>query len=147
MDIDVKTANYSDNEQAKEDIGFLLDDYPKDKMGGSQPLSEYVKKILANKLSKLPHAFSIICYVNNKPAGLVNCFEAFFTFKCQPLIKIHDVIVAAEYRGLGLSQRMLSRVEEMAKTKGCCKITLEDIEGIQGRSRLLQQVWFFCLRA
>ena len=87
-------------------------------MGGSQPLAESVK-------SKLPHAFGIISYVNNQPAGLVNCFEAFSTFKCKPLINIHDVVVVNEFRGLGLSQRMLSKVEEIAKSKGCCKITLE----------------------
>ena len=98
-------------------------------MGGSQPLSESVRSNLANELSKLPHAFSIICYVNNKPAGLVNCFEAFSTFKCKPLINIHDVVVVSEFRGLGLSQKMLSKVEEIAKQKGCCKITLEVLEG------------------
>jgi ribosomal protein S18 acetylase RimI-like enzyme len=80
-------------------------------------------------LSKLSYAFSIICYVNNKPAGLVNCFEAFSTFKCKPLINIHDVVVVNEFRGLGLSQPMLSKVEEIAKLKGCCKITLEVLEG------------------
>jgi ribosomal protein S18 acetylase RimI-like enzyme len=80
-------------------------------------------------LSKLSYAFSIICCVNNKPAGLVNCFEAFSTFKCKPLINIHDVVVVNEFRGLGLSQPMLSKVEEIAKLKGCCKITLEVLEG------------------
>ena len=98
-------------------------------MGGSQPLAESVKLNLANELSKLPHAFSIISYVNNRPAGLINCFEAFSTFKCKPLINIHDVVVVNEFRGLGLSQRMLSKVEEVAKSKGCCKITLEVLEG------------------
>jgi len=128
MNIEVKIADYL-NEQQAIDIGYLLDAYSQDQMGGSQQLSESVKSNLANELSKLPDAFSIICYVNNKPAGLVNCFEAFSTFKCKPLINIHDVVVVNELRGLGLSQRMLSKVEEIAKEKGCCKITLEVLEG------------------
>jgi ribosomal protein S18 acetylase RimI-like enzyme len=128
MNIEVKIADYLDKEQSI-DIGYLLDAYSKDQMGGSQPLPESVRSNLANELSKLPHAFSIICYVNNKPAGLVNCFEAFSTFKCKPLINIHDVVVVNEFRGLGLSQPMLSKVEEIAKLKGCCKITLEVLEG------------------
>ena len=128
MNIEVKIADYL-NEQQAIDIGYLLDAYSQDQMGGSQPLSESVKSNLAYELSKLPHAFSIICYVNNKPAGLVNCFEAFSTFKCKPLINIHDVVVVSEFRGLGLSQQMLSKVEEIAKSKGCCKITLEVLEG------------------
>ena len=128
MKIEVKVADYLDKEQAV-DIGYLLDAYSRDQMGGSQPLAESVKLNLANELSKLPHAFSIISYVNNRPAGLINCFEAFSTFKCKPLINIHDVVVVNEFRGLGLSQRMLSQVEEIAKSKGCCKITLEVLEG------------------
>jgi ribosomal protein S18 acetylase RimI-like enzyme len=128
MNIEVKIADYLDKEQSI-DIGYLLDAYSKDQMGGSQPLPESVRSNLANELSKLPHAFSIICYVNNKPAGLVNCFEAFSTFKCKPLINIHDVVVVNEFRGLDLSQQMLSKVEEIAKLKGCCKITLEVLEG------------------
>ncbi len=128
MNIEVKIADYLDKEQAI-DIGYLLDAYSQDEMGGSQSLSDSLKSNLANELSKLPHAFSVICYVNNKPAGLVNCFEAFSTFKCKPLINIHDVIVVNKFRGLGLSQRMLSKVEEIAKSKGCCKITLEVLEG------------------
>ena len=124
MNIEVKVADYSDRNQAV-DIGNLLDAYSKDQMGGSQPLPESVKSNFANELSKLPHAFSVICYVNDKPASLVNCFEAFSTFKCKPLINIHDVVVANEFGGSGLSQRMLEKVEEIAKFKGCCKITLE----------------------
>ncbi len=128
MNIEVKIIDYLDKRQAT-DIIYLLDAYSQDQMGGSKPLSESVKLNLVNELSKIPHAFSVICYVNNKPAGLVNCFEAFSTFKCKPLINIHDVIVVSEFRGLGLSQRMLSKVEEIAKSKGCCKITLEVLEG------------------
>jgi ribosomal protein S18 acetylase RimI-like enzyme len=128
MNIEVKIADYLDKEQSI-DIGYLLDAYSKDQMGGFQPLSESVRSNLADELSKLPYAFSLICYVNNKPAGLVNCFEAFSTFKCKPLINIHDVVVVNEFRGLGLSQQMLSKVEEIAKLKGCCKITLEVLEG------------------
>jgi len=41
------------------------------------------------------------------------------------LINIHDVIVLNEYRGNGVSQNMLNKVEEIANSKGCCKITLE----------------------
>jgi len=72
---------------------------------------------------------SIICYVDDKPAGLINSFEAFSTFKCQPLINIHDIVVVKEFRGLGISQLMLTKAEEKAKSKGCCKITLEVLEG------------------
>lgn len=34
-----------------------------------------------------------------------------------------------QFRGLGVSQLMLAKVEEQAKKRGCCKITLEVLEG------------------
>ncbi len=74
---------------------------------------------------KLPTAFSLIAYVNEQPAGLINAIMGFSTFKCQPLINIHDLAVIKTYRGQGISQALLSKLEELAVNKGCCKITLE----------------------
>jgi len=128
MKVNVLIADYL-NEQHAKDIGFLLNCYAEDPMGGGVSLPEHTKVNLAKELAKLPHAFSVICYINDKPAGLINCFEAFSTFKCQPLINIHDIVVVSENRGLGICQKMLSKVESLAKEKGCCKITLEVLEG------------------
>jgi ribosomal protein S18 acetylase RimI-like enzyme len=130
MKIDVFTLNYQD-EQHAQDMVFLLDNYALDPMGGATALSQTVKENLATALATLPHAFSVICYVDGKPAGLANCFEAFSTFKCKPLINIHDVVVAGEFRGLGISQKMLQHIENIAVQKGCCKVTLEVLEGNQ----------------
>ena len=124
MEIKVTKVNYNDNKQASE-LVYLLNAYASDPMGGGKPLEKYVTENLVNELSKLLHAFSVISYVNNQPAGLINCFEAFSTFSCKPLVNIHDVMVLKEFRGNDLSQKMLERVEEIALAKGCCKLTLE----------------------
>lgn len=128
MNIEVSLVDYS-SEQHSADLIHLLSCYALDPMGGGVALSTYVVENLVTELLKLPHAMSVICYVDGKPASLVNCFEGFSTFKCKPLINIHDVIVLDDFRGLGLSQRMLEKVEEIAKDKGCCKMTLEVLEG------------------
>ena len=130
MKIDVFTLNYQDS-QHDQDMLFLLDDYALDPMGGATALTQTVKDNLASELAKLPHAFSVICYVDGKPAGLANCFYAFSTFTCKPLINIHDLVVSSEFRGLGISQKMLQHVENIAIQKGCCKVTLEVLEGNQ----------------
>ena len=124
MNIEVIKADYFNQKHAQE-IPMLLNAYALDPMGGGKKLDDSVKINLVKELSKIPHAFSIIAYVNGEPAGLTNCFEAFSTFLCKPLINIHDIIVLDEYRGYGLSQKMLAKVEEIARTKKCCKITLE----------------------
>lgn len=128
MTINILTADYK-NQQHATDLCNLLDIYAQDPMGGATPLTEYTKQNLAKELSKLDNAFSVLCYVDDKPAGLINCFVGFSTFKCKPLIYIHDIVVVAGHRGLGLSQKMLNEVEKIAIDKGCCKLTLEVLEG------------------
>ena len=128
MNIDTFIADYLDKKQAK-DIGFLLNAYAEDPMGQGSALNKGIKESLALKLSQVPNAFSVICYVDGKPAGLTNCFQGFSTFKCKPLINIHDLVVQSEFRGLKISQLMLAKVEEEAINRNCCKVTLEVLEG------------------
>lgn len=122
--IEVIKADYSCSRHRR-DIPFLLNQYAMDPMGGGAPLSEHVYTNLVSALSDLPSAFSLLAYVDGQPAGLANCFESLSTFACRPLINIHDLCVSPEFRGLGLSQRILAKVEEIARARGCCKITLE----------------------
>ena len=55
--------------------------------------------------------------------------EGFSTFACKPLLNIHDFAVLRPYRGQGIGKLMLGRVKQLAKNLGCCKITLEVLEG------------------
>lgn len=128
MNIDVLRANYLDPQQAA-DIVFLLNGYATDPMGGGEALSPYVRQNLVATLATLPHALTVLCYVDGRPAGLANCFEGFSTFSCRKLLNIHDIAVLAEFRGLGLSQHLLRAVEGEARERGCAKLTLEVLEG------------------
>ena len=110
-------------------IGLLLNSYAEDPMGGGHSLPADLLQQLPAELAKRPHAFSVLAFVGGEPAGLVNCFEGFSTFACRPLVNVHDVMVKEQFRGLGLSQKMLQKVEEIARQRGCCKITLEVLEG------------------
>ena len=112
-----------------EDLISLLNEYALDPMGGGEPLSDNTKQTLASELSQRSNAFSIIAYVDNRPAGLANCFEEFSTFKCLPLVNIHDLVVSKNFRGQGLAKHLLDAVEKIARDNQCCKLTLEVLEG------------------
>lgn len=103
----------------------LMNVYATDPMGGGVPLAQTVSDALVPQLKRRTDYLGVIAYHDNTPAGLVNCFEGFSTFAARPLMNIHDVIVAPEFRGCGLSQRLMARVEQHARTRGCCKLTLE----------------------
>jgi ribosomal protein S18 acetylase RimI-like enzyme len=124
----IEKIDYTNPKQAR-DLVYLLNSYAKDPMGGAEGLSDYAKANLVSELSKRPNAFTVIAYVDNKPAGLINCFFGFSTFKCKPLVYIHDVVVLSEFRGQKISLKMLQYVEAHAKENDCCKMTLEVLEG------------------
>lgn len=107
----------------------LLDEYALDPIGGGQGLSDYVKTNLPVELAKRKTARIILAFIDTKPAGLVVCLEGFSTFACKPLLNIHDVIVGLPYRGRGLSKLLLQKAEAIALELGCCKLTLEVLEG------------------
>lgn len=128
MAVTVEKIDYN-NPQAQADLLFLLEHYAMDEMGGGKPLKDEVKQNLLSRLAELPHAFSVIAYVDGKPAGLSNCFEGFSTFACKPLINIHDFVVHKDFRGQGLSKKLMDKIVEISQEKQCCKITLEVLEG------------------
>jgi len=128
MKIEIQVVDYHNPQQAVQ-LVELLDQYARDPMGGATPLGDYTRQHLVAELAARPFAFSLICYVDGQPAGLTNCLEGFSTFAARPLINIHDIMVSAEFRGLGLSRKILEQVEVIARQRNCCKITLEVLSG------------------
>ena len=141
MNIKTCIVDYT-NQKHGHDIIELMSEYAQDPMGGKKDLSGDVKKNLVASLAKISSAFSVIAYVDEKPAGLINCFEGFSTFNCMPLVNIHDVIVSSNFRGQGISALMLEKVEQIAIERGCCKLTLEVLEGNRAAQSSYQKFGF-----
>jgi ribosomal protein S18 acetylase RimI-like enzyme len=110
-------------------VVYLLNEYAKDDMGGGEPLSTYSQANLVKEMAKRPTIHVVLAFVDGKPAGLINCIEGFSTFACKPLLNIHDVVVLAEFRGRGISSLLLKKAQAIAESLGCCKLTLEVLEG------------------
>ena len=128
MTLQIVNVDYT-NPRHGEDLVRLLNAYACDPMGGGAPLAADVQDRLVAGLAALPYAFSLLGYVDQQAVGVVNCFESFSTFKCRPLVNIHDIFVVPECRGRGYSLQLLAGVEAIAYAKGCCKLTLEVLEG------------------
>jgi GNAT superfamily N-acetyltransferase len=126
--IEVVLADYRDAAQAAA-LVELLDGYARDPAGGGTPLSAQVRAELPAALAARPQAFSVLAYDDGQAVGLINCVEGFSTFACRPLVNVHDVVVASSHRGQRLAQRMLERVEQEARARGACKLTLEVLSG------------------
>jgi ribosomal protein S18 acetylase RimI-like enzyme len=139
--IEIIEADYSLPEHGRA-IVQLMDAYARDPMGGGRGLSAQVKSNLVAALAKRAIARTILAYIDGEAVGLINCLEGFSTFACQPLLNIHDVIVLPAYRGLGVAKQMLAKAEELAREMGCCKLTLEVLEGNLAAQRAYESVGF-----
>jgi ribosomal protein S18 acetylase RimI-like enzyme len=107
----------------------LLDEYARTPEGGSQALH-------AEVLARLPEVLAAShCYAGwlawdgDAAVGLLNGFLGVSTFRAQPLLNIHDIIVSAPWRRRGIGQALLAAAEAGARARGCCKLTLEVLTG------------------
>lgn len=108
----------------------LLDEYAQTPEGGSSPLDPDAKARLCDLLASNPHYAGWLALSSAGQAiGLINCFEGVSTFRARPLLNVHDIIVSAPWRGLGIGRALLAAAEDGARRRGCCKLTLEVLEG------------------
>jgi GNAT superfamily N-acetyltransferase len=131
--VSVRLADYADAADAAR-VVTLLDSYARDPMGGGKPLSEDVRSRLVPGLAAHPGAFSLLAFESDegaegRPLGLANCITGFSTFAARPLVNIHDMAVLPEARGKGVGRALMLAVEEEARARGACKITLEVLSG------------------
>jgi GNAT superfamily N-acetyltransferase len=139
--IDVKLADYRNPLHASA-IVALLDAYARDPAGGGEPLDARVLDELPGALAALPQAFSVLAYDGEQAVGLINCLVGFSTFACKPLVNVHDVMVLASHRGQRVARRMLARVEQEARARGACKLTMEVLSGNESALRAYQREGF-----
>lgn len=124
----IRRADYANPADAAA-LLMLLDAYASEPAGGGEPLSGFAKANLVRELSVRPQAYSVLALDGHEPVGLVNCIEGFSTFKCRPLVNVHDVAVLASHRGRGIAGQMLAEAERIAKERGAVKMTLEVLSG------------------
>jgi GNAT superfamily N-acetyltransferase len=107
----------------------LLDAYACDPMGGGVPLAAEVRSRLVSTVRELSFFVAWMGYRGTEAVALANCMESFSTFACRKVLNIHDFCVLPEWRGRGFGLQLMQAVEVEARRRGCCKLTLEVLEG------------------
>ena len=103
----------------------LLNDYMNDPMGNNRSMRKELAPRIISGLKKHTGFLGFFVMADDQFAGLANCNVNFSTFQAKPLINIHDLIVAPEFRGIGVGQFMLNGVISYASQNGYCRINLE----------------------
>jgi len=120
----------------------LLDEYASGPTGRGYPLDPQARAALPDLLASRPHFLGWLAFVGAEPAGLINCFEGVSTFRARPLLNIHDIAVSPRFQRRGIARALLAAAQAEALARGCCKLTLEVLEGNTGALRAYQQAGF-----
>ena len=140
-DISITRADFNVPEHAAA-LGELLDHYAQEPMGGGKPLNRDVKEALPSLLAAREDTFTFLAFADSEAIALVNCFEGFSTFAGKPLINIHDVYVAPQWRGKGVAGLLFEQVELVAVERGACKLTLEVLSNNSSARAAYQKLGF-----
>ena len=120
-------ANLNNPEHANA-VLYLLNHYALDEMGGGEPLSVLAFDEQDNQA--------------RQAVGMIISFEGFSTFACKPLLNLHDVVVHQNFRGQRIFKQMLDCLENIAQRLGCCKLTMEVLEGNKAAKSTYQACGF-----
>lgn len=127
MSLHVREADFDDERDAK-GILAVLDSYASAPVGGGQPLAPDVRERLIPMLREHPTSLVLLALVDDDPVGIAVCFFGLSSFRARPLLNIHDLAVLPQHHGKGVGQALLKAVEDRARRKGCCKMTLEVLD-------------------
>lgn len=139
--VQVIDANLSDaaHQQA---ILRLLDDYAREPIISGQRLPDSTRSTLIDGLRQHPTTHVLLAYRGSDPVGIAVCFLGFSTFAAKPLLNVHDVAVAGDFRGQGIGQMLLAAAESKARELDCCKVTLEVHEDNSAARKAYQTAGF-----
>ncbi|MNK23595.1 Acetyltransferase YpeA [compost metagenome] len=126
--LEIIDADFNNPEHGRQVLA-MLNEYASGPMGGNSPLPAFAQANLIAELARRPTAHALLARIDGEPAGVAIYIEGFSTFACRPLINLHDLGVAAKFQGQGVGKHLLSALEDRARRLGCCKITLEVLEG------------------
>jgi len=98
---------------------------------------------LDHLLQTHPTVFLILARdAEERAVGYALCQKTISSFEGAPSVNLHDIYLDAELRGQGVGRRMISRLEDKARSMGCRKLTLEVDRENTGAQRLYKALGF-----
>ena len=124
MPIEIRELDY-DNASQTGGLLEVLDSYASLPVGGGVALAPDVRERLIPALRQQPSALVLLAFEDGKPVGAACCFFGFSTFHARPLLNVHDLAVLPAFQRRGIGRALLVAAEQRARSRDCCKLTLE----------------------
>ncbi|HPG27479.1 MAG TPA: GNAT family N-acetyltransferase [Myxococcota bacterium] len=141
MTIAVREADLADPDEARA-LVEILDSYARGPGGQGAPLDAHARANLAKGLLEHPMAEVFLAFLDGQAVGAAVCVFSFSTFAGRPSVNVHDLAVLPAFQNRGIGSALLDRVEQAARARGCCKITLEVHDSNTGAKRLYERAGF-----
>lgn len=120
----------------------LLDEYAAGPTGRGYGLDPEARAALPGVLASRLQFCGWLAFAGAVPVGVINCFEGVSTFRARPLLNVHDIAVSPPFQRQGIARALLAQAEAEARQRGCCKLTLEVLEGNRGAIAAYLQAGF-----
>ncbi len=125
----------------------LLSEYAADPAIDGPGLPLQVRQRVVDDLAARDHAVSILAFAvrpvgRSDAVGLINGFETYSTFAGMPVLNLHDVMVTRSCRGQGIGRLLIEAATELARERGCYKMTLEVFRGNRAAAGLYRSCDF-----
>lgn len=124
MAVDIVPINYR-SPAHRWALVSLLDSYADTPQGSGTGMTDEARQNVSAMLEATPNACVLMAVDGDAPVGTAVCCQTFSTFSARPVLNLHDLVIAADRRGLGIGRRLMEAVEAEARRRGCCYMTLE----------------------
>lgn len=141
---EVRVARLNEPKEAT-DFLALFTEYTRslETPGGTE--DEMIPPNLVEEIKKRPDVAVFLAYRKGHPVGFAVTVEGFSTFRALPVLNIHDIGVARNFREQGVGKTLLSAIRTEAKKRGCCKLSLEVNEHNASARHLYQAMGYSTL--
>lgn len=136
-EFDIRLADFSSPTDCDAFLD-LLDYYANTPIGGGKSLPAEVMDQIVERWTNHAGSFTVIAWDAQNPVGLANCVTSFSTFRAQPRINIHDLVVHATHEGRGIARLLIESVITEARQRDACQVSLE-VRADNTRARGLYQ--------
>ena len=114
----------------------IIDSYARGPSGQGAPLSQEARANMCDGLLANPCAIVLVATSSGRKVGVAVCFWGFATFAGKSAINIHDLAVLPEFQGKGIGHALMAEIENRARARGCCRVTLEVHDSNEGAKQL-----------
>lgn len=75
-----------------------------------------------------PHFAALLAEKDGRAVGMLTYLTLYSSWRGRPALMIHDLFVREEARGLGAGKALVTRLADLARERGCCRVDVNVLD-------------------